>query len=153
MCFQNPVLHRTLLYLNRVRVSLHSPFIITSFKVPQLDRGVLEVISITNENQYLCGSLYIIHHLKGIDSRQTSDAEIMMEKTGWKMTRVTGALCPDNSNFSGGLRSHTNQQKWRNQISYPHLGIHSLGLRFSRVGAPDMNSFSASDNFPSSSFT
>ena len=34
MCFQNPVLHRTLLYLNWVRVSLHSPFIITSFKVP-----------------------------------------------------------------------------------------------------------------------
>ena len=34
-----------------------------------------------------------------------------------------------------------------------HLGIHSLGLRFSLVGAPDINSFSASDSFPSSSFT
>jgi hypothetical protein len=59
----------------------------------------------------------------------------MTLKMGWKTTRVTGARCPLSSNFSGGR------------------GIHSAGERFSRVGAPDMNSFSASDSFASSSFT
>ena len=48
---------------------------------------------------------------------------------------VTGALCPDSSYFSGGL------------------GIHSPGDLFSRVGAPEINSFSASDNLLSNSFT
>ena len=38
-------------------------------------------------------------------NKTTSEAEIIMEKTGWKITRVTGARCPDNSNFSGGLQS------------------------------------------------
>ena len=56
-------------------------------------------------------------------------------KIGWKRTRVTGARCPDSEYFSGGL------------------GIHSLGARFSRVGAPDMNSFSASVSLASSSLT
>ena len=48
---------------------------------------------------------------------------------------VTGALWPDSSYFSGGL------------------GIHSPGDLFSRVGAPDMNSFSASDSLLSNSLT
>ena len=48
---------------------------------------------------------------------------------------MTGALCPVSSYFSGGL------------------GIHSPGDLFSLVGAPEINSFSASDNFPSNSLT
>ena len=48
---------------------------------------------------------------------------------------VTGAQCPVSSHFSGGL------------------GIHSPGDLFSRVGAPELNSFSASFNLLSSSFT
>ena len=65
----------------------------------------------------------------------SSEAEIITLKMGWKRTRVTGARCPVNAYFSGGR------------------GIHSLGVRFSRVGAPEMYSFSASVNFASSSFT
>ena len=60
---------------------------------------------------------------------------MMRLKTGWKMTRVTGARWPLSAYFSGGR------------------GIHSEGVRLSRVGAPLMNSFSASLNFASSSLT
>ena len=56
-------------------------------------------------------------------------------KIGWKRTLVTGARCPLRQNFSGGL------------------GIHSLGVLLSLVGAPDIYSFSASANFASSSLT
>jgi len=48
---------------------------------------------------------------------------------------VTGALCPERMYFSGAR------------------GIHSAGLLFSLVGAPAMNSFSASANLASSSIT
>ncbi len=65
----------------------------------------------------------------------SSEAEIMTLNTGWKSTLVTGARWPDRENFSGGR------------------GIHSDGVRFSRVGAPEMNSFSASDSLASSSLT
>ena len=56
-------------------------------------------------------------------------------KIGWKRTLVTGARWPLRQNFSGGL------------------GIHSLGVLLSLVGAPDIYSFSASANFASSSLT
>ena len=65
----------------------------------------------------------------------SSEAEIITLKMGWKRTRVTGARWPVSAYFSGGR------------------GIHSLGVRFSRVGAPEMYSFSASVSFASSSFT
>ncbi len=65
----------------------------------------------------------------------SSEAEIIRLNIGWKRTLVTGARCPERENFSGGR------------------GIHSVGVRFSRVGAPEMNSFSASASFASSSFT
>ena len=54
---------------------------------------------------------------------------------GWKITLVTGARWPLRQNFSGGL------------------GIHSLGVLLSRVGAPDIYSFSASANLASNSLT
>lgn len=56
-------------------------------------------------------------------------------KTGWKTTRVTGARCPVNEYFSGGL------------------GIHSVGDRLSLVGAPAMYSRSVSVSFASRSMT
>jgi len=65
----------------------------------------------------------------------SSEAEIMLVNIGWKMTLVTGARWPESSHFSGGL------------------GIHSPGDLFSRVGAPELNSFSASFSLLSSSFT
>ena len=55
--------------------------------------------------------------------------------TGWKITLVTGLLCPDSENLSGGR------------------GIHSPGSRLSRVGPPLLNSFSASANLASKSIT
>lgn len=55
--------------------------------------------------------------------------------TGWKTTLVTGALCADRQCRSGGR------------------GIHSAGERLSLVGAPAINSLSASANFASRSIT
>lgn len=65
----------------------------------------------------------------------SSLADTIRLKTGWKITLLIGALCPVRLYFSGGL------------------GIHSDGDRLLRVGAPSMNSFSASESFDSSSIT
>jgi len=65
----------------------------------------------------------------------SSLADTTRLKTGWKITLLMGALCPVKLYFSGGL------------------GIHSDGDLLPRVGAPSMNSFSASESLDSSSIT
>lgn len=65
----------------------------------------------------------------------SSLADTMRLKTGWKITLLMGALCPVKLNFSGGL------------------GIHSDGDLLPRVGAPSINSFSASESLDSNSIT
>lgn len=65
----------------------------------------------------------------------SSEADTIMLKMGWKITRLTVARWPDSLNFSG----------WR--------GIHSVGVRLAFVGAPSINSFSVSLSFDSSSIT
>lgn len=65
----------------------------------------------------------------------SSLADTTRLKTGWKITLLIGALCPVRLNFSGGL------------------GIHSAGDLLLRVGAPSMNSFSASESLDSNSIT
>lgn len=65
----------------------------------------------------------------------SSEAETITLKTGWKITLVTGLLCPLNAYFSGGR------------------GIHSLGSRFWPSGPPDVNSSLASFSLDSNSIT
>lgn len=65
----------------------------------------------------------------------SSLADTIRLKTGWKITLLMGALCPVRLNFSGGL------------------GIHSDGDLLPRVGAPSINSFSASESLDSNSIT
>lgn len=65
----------------------------------------------------------------------SSEAVTMTEKTGWNITRVTGARCPLRAYLSGGR------------------GIHSLGSLFWPTGPPCVISSFASFNFDSNSIT
>lgn len=65
----------------------------------------------------------------------SSEAVTITEKTGWKMTRVTGARCPLRAYLSGGR------------------GIHSLGSLFWPTGPPCVISSFASFSFDSNSMT
>lgn len=65
----------------------------------------------------------------------SSEAVTMTEKTGWNMTRVTGARCPLRAYLSGGR------------------GIHSLGSLFWPTVPPCVISSFASFNFDSNSIT
>lgn len=72
---------------------------------------------------------------KGTFIVASSEAETMTLKTGWKMTRVTGLLCPLRAYLSGGR------------------GIHSFGSRFWPMGPPRVISSFASFSFDSNSIT
>jgi hypothetical protein len=65
----------------------------------------------------------------------SSEEVTMTEKTGWKMTRVTGERWPLRAYLSGGR------------------GIHSLGSLFWATGPPRVISSLASFSFDSSSIT
>ena len=69
------------------------------------------------------------------DDPTMNDCQMTEVESQYQTHLVTGARCPVSSYFSGGR------------------GIHSPGDLFSRVGAPELNSFSASFNLLSSSFT
>lgn len=124
--------------LNTVRVPFERALKLSTLEIPDLEKKspVYNLGSIFLNN--LRRNVILLSQPQSIKltlSVASSLAETIRLNTGWKMTRFTGALCPERQNFSGGL------------------GIHSVGDLFPRVGAPSINSFSASESLDSSSIT
>lgn len=117
--------------LHAVGVALQCSLEVAALKVPYLAEKEKQVLKKKREKKNQSRSLETALTLMVASSL----ADTTRLKTGWKTTLLMGALCPVRLNFSGGL------------------GIHSDGDRLPRVGAPSMNSFSASDSLDSSSIT